>query len=166
MRQLFDEHARHEQHRKHSNRHSSSQLYSDAKHSSVDENIFGPSSLTSGLGARNLDFERAKQKFDRPNNSSSRNPKKARNFSSFLKFSNKKSDPSPVDNEVYSSPRTSQYMEDDVNQMKLNNCDDATDRKKNAYMNSSMNLDGLKVSEDDDDVSRRVTGMSKLSQFV
>lgn len=72
----------------------------------------------------------------------------------------------PVDNEDYSSPRNSQYMEDDVNQMKLNNCDDLAERKTNAYMNSSMNLDGLKVSEDDDDVSRSVSGISKLSQFV
>lgn len=153
MRQLFDDQAR-DQHKRHGSRHSS-HVYADAKRSSIDENIFGPSSLAS-LGAmppvaRNLEFERVKQKFDRPTtSSSSRNPKKTRNFSSFLKFNNKRSDPSPVD--AYNSPRNSQYLEID---MKSNENESLSARKKNdAFMHSSINIDGFKVSEaeDDDDV--------------
>lgn len=180
MRQLFDEQAREQAHRRHG-RHSSSQaqaVYADAKRSSVDESIFGPSSLTSQSNMpmpiqRNYDFERAKQKFDRPTtSSSSRNPKKARNFSSFLKFNNKRSDPSPVDNECYgNSPRNSQYLDDDAlaahmadvgGDMKRHNHDKRM--KNDSYMQSSINLDGFKVSEDDDDVSK--TGKSRSSQFV
>lgn len=139
---------------------SSSQPYADAKRSSVDENIFGPSSLSAITGAsaiassRNLDFERAKQKFDRPITSSSSRNKKTRNFSSFLKFSNKRSDPSPSDNDVYSSPRNSQYIDGELTELKLNDNECLVGHKKKDYMNSSMNLDGLKVSEDDDDVSK------------
>lgn len=166
---MFDDQAR-DQHKRHGSRHSS-HVYADAKRSSVDENIFGPSSLAS-LGAmpaiRNLKFERAKQKFDRPTtSSSSRNPKKARNFSSFLKFNNKRSDPSSVDNVGNSSPRTSQYLEGngEVADIKLCENENLSARKKNdAYMHSSINLDGFKVSEDDDDVSR--CGDMKLSSFV
>lgn len=153
-------------------------MYADAKRSSVDESIFGPSSLTSSNVIpvqRNYDFERAKQKFDRPttSSSSSRNPKKARNFSSFLKFNNKRADPSPVENESYSSLRNSQYLDGDsgvgINSgkvdAKMHNNENVLARKKNdAYMHSSINLDGFKVSEDDDDVSKG--GKLRNSQFV
>lgn len=122
---------------------------------------------------RNIEFERVKQKFDKPSNatgSSARN-KKARNFSSFLKFSNKRSECVPNETDASKLVSAGNGMNDDtsiganVNEKIKTNERLTVNKKKDAYMNSSMNLDGLKVSEDDDDdVSRRCdeTWRSKL----
>lgn len=177
LRQLFDDNSRHHaEHKKHHSTHRRSGIYADAKPTMVgDENIL---ELKNGNGhqshsilsaaipsTRNIEFERVKQKFDKPSNatgSSARN-KKARNFSSFLKFSNKRNECVP--NETDASKLSNTVIavavngtSEDVsiglaatNDKVMTNERLTVNKKKDAYMNSSMNLDGLKVSEDDDD---------------
>lgn len=170
MRQLFDDNSRHENKKNH--RHSA--IYSDAKHTTtLDENIFNcknghhqsQSIVTAAIpSSRHPDFERVKQKFDKPNtsnspSSSTRNSKKTRNFSSFLKFNNKRNETTamPIDNSCDAANKltnNSNLMEscDSVDSTKAIAGDSLINNKKiDAYMNSSMNIDGLKVSEDDDD---------------
>lgn len=177
LRQLFDDNSRHHgEQKKHQSSHRRSGIYADAKPTTVvDENILemknghghqSHSILTAAIpSTRNIEFERVKQKFDKPSNatgSSARN-KKARNFSSFLKFSNKRNECVP--NETDASKLSNTAMAVTVNSASedvpigLGVANDkvktnerlTVNKKKDAYMNSSMNLDGLKVSEDDDD---------------
>lgn len=179
LRQLFDDNSRHHaEHKKHHSSHRRSGIYADAKPTTaIDENIFelknpnGNSHQSQSIvsaaipSTRNIEFERVKQKFDKPTNatgSSARN-KKARNFSSFLKFSNKRSecvpnetDASKLSNTVMAAAAVNGLNEDASNGLcgneKIKTNERLTvNKKKDAYMNSSMNLDGLKVSEDDDD---------------
>lgn len=218
LRQLFDDNSRHE-HKRHSRQSSqpsaSHNHYNEMKHTSLDENIFEMKSIGvggSGVGAvngrhhqpqslsgltgssnipsaRNIDFERVKQKFDKPltsgsaigssaipssSSSSTRNSKKSRNFSSFLKFNSRKTDSPPNDTETnkLSRNRNNNNNNSTSNNNNINNNInfDSNDfnkentidklllselnQKKENYMNSSFNLDALKVSEDDDDVSK------------
>lgn len=180
LRQLFDDNSRHENKKNH--RHSA--IYADAKHTSLDENIFdykngggigggdghhqSHSIVTAAIPSnRHPDFERVKQKFDRPNlsnspsSSSTRNGKKTRNFSSFLKFSNKRSDSlqsTPNDNNccdvTTKIPNNLNLTEsiDSIDSTKAMVGDTSSINKKlDAYMNNSINIDGLKVSDDDGD---------------
>lgn len=176
LRQLFDDTSRHHEHKRHhhsSSHHRRSAIYADAKPTTatIDDNLFDLKT-TNGNGhasshsmvvspsampnVRNPEFERVKQKFDKPANatgSSTRN-KKARNFSSFLKFSNKRNElvPNETDASKLSNAAVDVVLTDDVPTDKMKTNERLTgNKKKDAYMNSSMNLDGLKVSEDDDD---------------
>lgn len=215
LRQLFDDNSRaeHKRHSRQASQPTASHNYIDTKHISLDENMYEMKS-TGGVGvvgvnmrhlhhhhqphsmpgittasnipsARNIDFERAKQKFDKPittgataassaihqqssSSSSSRNNKKSRNFSSFLKFNSRKTESPPPSEKAENDKQTTTKNQNNNNN---NNNFDSNDfgkqntidklilndgllnQKKEAYMNSSMNLDGLKVSEDDDDVS-------------
>lgn len=161
LRQLFDDHSRHHHDDKKgkTNRHSS--VYSDAKFSGTDDVVCNPKASRqqmasmSSSASRNIDFERVKQKFDKPvsTGSSSRN-KKARNFSSFLKFTNKRNETETYD--VGSKKFTSESSKTHDDHCDILNAKKFTDtslgeNKKDSYMNNSINLDGLKVSEDDDD---------------
>lgn len=188
LRQLFDENSRAENKKNH--RHSA--IYADAKHTSLDESIFdykggyhqSQSIVMAAIpNSRNPDFERVKQKFDKPNvtnspssSSNTRNGKKARNFSSFLKFNNKRTDSIPSTNcDVASKmPNNSNLTEsiDSVDSTKAVAGDSLSNKKIDAYMHSSINIDGLKVS-DDDEVSiwcshQRLSSMPSidLSLFV
>lgn len=188
LRQLFDDNSRHHaEHKKHHSSHRRSGIYADAKPTTVaEEDIL---ELKNGIGhqshsiltaaiptTRNIEFERVKQKFDKPSNatgSSARN-KKARNFSSFLKFSNKRNECVP--NETDASKLSNTAMAIAVNgtsedvSIGLGATNDkvktnerlTVKKKKDAYMNSSMNLDGLKVSEDDDDEDVSTTFKRKM----
>lgn len=174
LRQLFDDSSRHES--KKSHRHSA--IYSDAKHTIADEIVYNGktnhhqslSIVTAAIpSSRHPDFERVKQKFDKPmashspSSSSTRSGKKTRNFSSFLKFNNKRNEPIPVINDPsnhcdaiggkHMSNTPSLLMEscDSVDSTQAIAGDGLMGKKIDAYMNSSMNIDGLKVSEDDDD---------------
>lgn len=172
LRQLFDDNSRHES--KKSHRHSA--IYSDAKHTIADESLYNgktshhqsQSILTAAIPtSRHPDFERVKQKFDKPlsshsPSSSTRSGKKTRNFSSFLKFNNKRNEPIPMggnepanhsDGIKQLSNNNALLMEscDSVDSTKAMAGDGLIGKKIDAYMNSSMNIDGLKVSEDDDD---------------
>lgn len=172
LRQLFDDNSRHEN-RKNLNRDSA--IYGDAKHTSLHENIFdcknyhrqSQSIVTAAIPTSRSDFERVKQKFDKPNasnspSSSSRNNKKARNYSSFLKFNNKRSESVPNESVGHEGPtKVPQNISltesvDSIDSTKAIVGDSLTNKKKDVYMNSSMNLDGLKVSEDEDDVSNKM----------
>lgn len=179
MRQLFDDNTRHDHKKHHSNRHSA--IYSDAKHTSIDENLFElknghqSQSIIAAVvpSTRNIDFERVKQKFDKPNtstSSASRNNKKARNFSSFLKFSSKRAEVTSTNNDVDSIKiiNNNVNLSDSIESSdKLILNDSLVTKNKDAYMNSSMNLDGLKVSEDDDDdnVSKCYCKLTKLRAY-
>lgn len=114
---------------------------------------------------RNPDFERVKQKFDKPtvtnsassSSSNTRNGKKARNFSSFLKFNNKRSDTISSsnglnDNVASKVPNNLNLTEsiDSVDSTKAVAGDSLSNKKIDAYMHSSINIDGLKVSDDDE----------------
>lgn len=171
LRLLFDDNSRHEN--KKSHRHSA--IYSDAKHTLADENIYNGKSnhhqshsiVTAAIPtSRHPDFERVKQKFDKPlsshsPSSSTRSGKKTRNFSSFLKFNNKRNEPIAIisdttnhcDAIIKQMPNSSLLMEscDSVDSTQAMAGDGLMGKKIDAYMNSSMNIDGLKVSEDDDD---------------
>lgn len=189
LRQLFDDNSRAENRKNH--RHSA--IYADAKHTSLDESIFdnykgigiGGGGGGGGSGyhqsqtqsqsqsivmaaipsTRNPDFERVKQKFDKPivtntassSSSNTRNGKKARNFSSFLKFNNKRSDTIPSSNGLNDSvaskvPNNSNLTEsiDSVDSTKAIAGDSLSNKKIDAYMHSSINIDGLKVSDDEE----------------
>ncbi|XP_055323883.1 coiled-coil domain-containing protein 102A isoform X2 [Sitodiplosis mosellana] len=179
LRQLFDENSRADN--KKSHRHSA--IYTDAKHTSLDESIFDYKNGGGGGGgggggiyhqsqsivmaaiplSRHSDFERVKQKFDKPisshsPSSSTRNGKKARNFSSFLKFSNKRGDSIPSSNCDISQtqnnklPNNSKLTEsiDSVDSTKAIAGDSLSNKKIDAYMHSSINIDGLKVSDDEE----------------
>lgn len=186
LRQLFDDNSRAENRKNH--RHSA--IYADAKHTSLDESIFdnykgiGIGNGGGGSGyhqsqaqsqsqsivmaaipsTRNPDFERVKQKFDKPSvtnsassSSSTRNGKKARNFSSFLKFNNKRSDTITSSNGLNDSvaskvPNNSNLTEsiDSVDSTKAVAGDSLSNKKIDAYMHSSINIDGLKVSDDEE----------------
>lgn len=176
LRQLFDDNSRHHaEHKKHHSSHRRSGIYADAKPTTaIDENLLELKNANQSLSivtaaipsTRNIEFERVKQKFDKPPNatgSSARN-KKARNFSSFLKFSNKRNecvpnetDASKLSNTVMAAAINGSSMNEDAsiglgaNEKTKTNERLTVNKKKDAYMNSSMNLDGLKVSEDDDD---------------
>lgn len=116
------------------------QSYYDAKTSAADENI-----LETKIGlSRNIDFERAKQKFDKPTSLRLNKIHQVK--------------PTNYTKSGYSGVRAS----DGVGKVVKHSTTDGTAQlyesnnsrgsKKDAYMNSSMNLDELKVS--DDDVSR------------
>lgn len=174
LRQLFDDSSRHHaEHKKHHSSHRRSGVYADAKSTTaIDENIFEMKNTNGSSGhqsqsiamaliptTRNIEFERVKQKFDKPSNatgSSARN-KKARNFSSFLKFSNKRNECVPNETDASKLVNAVNGMSEDApiganaNEKIKTNERLTVNKKKDAYMNSSMNLDGLKVSEDDDD---------------
>lgn len=172
LRQLFDDNSRHESKKAH--RHSA--IYSDAKHTVADENVYNGKSnhqqsqsivMAAIPTSRHPDFERVKQKFDKPlpshsPSSSTRSGKKTRNFSSFLKFNNKRNEPAAINIEPIATNHCdggkqmanhSLLMEscDSVDSTKAVAGDGMIGKKIDAYMNSSMNIDGLKVSEDDDD---------------
>lgn len=172
LRQLFDDNSRHESKKAH--RHSA--IYSDAKHTVADENVYNgksnhqqsPSIVMAAIPtSRHPDFERVKQKFDKPlpshsPSSSTRSGKKARNFSSFLKFNNKRNEPATMIVEPIATNHCDVGKQMANNSLLMESCDsvDSTKavagdgmigKKIDAYMNSSMNIDGLKVSEDDDD---------------
>lgn len=168
LRQLFDDNSRAENKKNH--RHSA--IYADAKHTSLDESVFdykggyhqSQSIVMAAIppSSRNPDFERVKQKFDKPtaaNSSSSsssntRNGKKTRNFSSFLKFNNKRTDSIPSHNGDITSkiPNNSNLTEsiDSVDSAKAIAGDSLSNKKIDAYMHSSINIDGLKVSDDEE----------------
>lgn len=192
LRQLFDDNSRHHaEHKKHHSSHRRSGIFADAKPTTaIDEHIF---ELKGGNGhqtqsivtaaiptTRNIDFERVKQKFDKPSNatgSSTRN-KKARNFSSFLKFSNKRNECVPNETDASKLSNTAlaavNGLNDDpsiglsMNEKIKTNERLTVNKKKDAYMNSSMNLDGLKVSEDDDDddVSSNAAALNLCISFI
>lgn len=179
LRQLFDDNSRAENNKR-IHRHSA--IYADSKHTSLDESIFDYKGNGGGGGSgcgsiyhqsqsivmaaipstRHPDFERVKQKFDKPNvNSSSsssntRNGKKVRNFSSFLKFTNKRSDSNPSSNCDIASqnklPNNLNLTEsiDSVDSTKAISGDSLNNKNIDAYMHSSINIDGLKVSDDDE----------------
>lgn len=208
LRQLFDENSRAENRKNH--RHSA--IYADAKHTSLDESIFdnykgvgvggGGGSGGGGCGGyhqsqtqsqsivmaaipstRNPDFERVKQKFDKPNvtnspsssSSNTRNGKKARNFSSFLKFNNKRCERSDSmassngvnDNTASKIPNSSNLTEsiDSVDSTKAVAGDSLSNKKIDVYMHSSINIDGLKVS-DDEEVSIVVVAVHLFVLFM
>lgn len=183
LRQLFDENSRAENRKNH--RHSA--IYADAKHTSLDESIFDNYKGLGGIGAgggggsaynqsqsivlaaipstRNPDFERVKQKFDKPNvahspslssSSNTRNGKKARNFSSFLKFSNKRSDSIASSNgggDVGSKMQNNANLSESIDMVDCSKAvagDNLSNKKIDAYMHSSINIDGLKVSDDEE----------------
>lgn len=162
---MFDENSRCDNRRSH--RHSA--IYADAKHTSLDESIFdykggchqSHSIIMAAIppSSRNPDFERVKQKFDKPNvlnspSSSSRNGKKTRNLSSFLKFNNKRTDSIPSTNGDVATkvPNNSNLTEsiDSVDSTKAIAGDSLSNKKIDAYMHSSINIDGLKVSDDEE----------------
>lgn len=170
LRQLFDDNSRCDN--KKSHRHSA--IYADAKHTSLDESILdykggyhhqSQSIVMAAIpSSRHPDFERVKQKFDKPiasnspsssASSNTRNGKKARNFSSFLKFSNKRTtDSIPSNCDVVSQkvPNSSNLTEsiDSVDSTKAIAGDILSNKKMDAYMHSSINIDGLKVSDDEE----------------
>ncbi|XP_031618406.1 coiled-coil domain-containing protein 102A isoform X3 [Contarinia nasturtii] len=181
LRQLFDDNSRIDNNKK-IHRHSA--IYADAKHTSLDESIFDYKGNGGGGGgrdgggiyhqsqsivmaaipsSRHPDFERVKQKFDKPvsnstsSSSNTRNGKKARNFSSFLKFSNKRGDSIPTSSNCDISsqnklPNNSNLTEsiDSVDSTKAIAGDSLSNKKIDAYMHSSINIDGLKFSDDDE----------------
>lgn len=178
LRQLFDDNTRQENKRNH--RHSA--IYGDAKHTTLDENVFeykigqhhqSQSVVTAAIpSTRHPNFERVKQKFDRPNisnspSSSTRNGKKTRNFSSFLKFNSKRSDSiqsTPNDNSCDVATKISNTNPnpnntnsnltesiDSIDSTKAIAGDASLNKQIDAYMNNSLNIDGFKVSEDDSD---------------
>lgn len=190
MRQLFDDNSRLDNNKK-NHRHSA--IYADAKHTSLDESIFdykgnGGGGRDAGIyhqsqsivmaaipSSRHPDFERVKQKFDKPNASNStssssnaRNAKKARNFSSFLKFSNKRGDSIPTSSNCDNSsqnklPNNSILTEsiDSVDSTKAIAGDSLSNKKIDAYMHSSINIDGLKFSDDDEvSIERKINSTS------
>lgn len=164
LRQLFDENSRNENQKKH---HRHSAIYADAKHTSLDESIFdykaayhqSQSIVMAAIpSTRHPDFERVKQKFDKPNvsnspsSSNTRNGKKARNFSSFLKFSNKRNDSiSSTNCDIVSKMPNPNLTEsiDSIESTKAIAGDSLSNKKIDAYMHSSINIDGLKVSDDE-----------------
>lgn len=170
LRQLFDDNSRCDN--KKSHRHSA--IYADAKHTSLDESILdykgvgyhqsqSQSIVMAAIpSSRHPDFERVKQKFDKPNlsnspsqSSNTRNGKKARNFSSFLKFSNKRSDPNATTNCDVSTQNISNNSNltesiDSVDSTKAIAGDSLSNKTIDAYMHSSINIDGLKVSDDEE----------------
>lgn len=161
---MFDDNSRCDNRRSH--RHSA--IYADAKHTSLDESIFdykgnyhqSQSIIMAAIpSSRNPDFERVKQKFDKPNvsnspSSSSRNGKKTRNFSSFLKFNNKRTDSMASTNGDVTTkpPNNSNLTEsiDSVDSIKAIAGDSMNNKNIDAYMHSSINIDGLKVSDDEE----------------
>lgn len=167
---MFDDNSRADN--KKSHRHSA--IYADAKHTSLDESIFDYKGDAQSIqsqsivmaaipSSRHPDFERVKQKFDKPisshsPSSSTRNGKKARNFSSFLKFSNKRTESIPSSNGDISQtqnnkmPNNSNLTEsiDSVDSTKVMAGDSMSNKKIDAYMHSSINIDGLKVSDDEE----------------
>lgn len=177
LRQLFDDNSRIDN--KKSHRHSA--IYADAKHTSLDESIFDYKSSGGGGGgiyhqsqsivmaaipsSRHPDFERVKQKFDKPISSHSpssssnvRNGKKARNFSSFLKFSNKRGGGDSIQssncdtssqNKIPNNTNLTESI-DSVDSTKAIAGDSLSNKKIDAYMHSSINIDGLKVSDDEE----------------
>lgn len=116
------------------------QSYYDAKTSAADENI-----LESKIGlSRNIDFERAKQKFDKPTS---------------LRL-NKIHQVKPTNHQKsnYSGGMRTNHSDGmgkngkhatDGNSGQMYESNNSRGSKKDAYMNSSMNLDELKVSDDD-----------------
>ncbi|KAJ6641382.1 Coiled-coil domain-containing protein 102A [Pseudolycoriella hygida] len=137
LRQLFDS-SRYEFKRNVSP--GQAQSYFDAKTSAADENI-----LDTKIGlSRNIDFERAKQKFDKP--TSLRLNKihqvKTTNYTkSGYSGGMRSSHNDGVGKNVKHSTEGNGQLYESNN---------SRGSKKDAYMNSSMNLDELKVSEDDD----------------
>lgn len=197
LRQLFDDNSRreHKRHSRQASQPTASHIhYNDVKHTSLDETIFEMKSISGGAvngrhhlpqsnipSARNIDFERVKQKFDKPvtskavvvasavpssSSSSTRNSKKSRNFSSFLKFNSRKTDSPPNDTETNKLSRNQSNINNNNNNNNFDsndfNKENTIDKillselnlKKETFMSSSFNLDALKVSEDDDDVSK------------
>lgn len=164
LRQLFDDSSRHHDEKKHkTNRHSSS--FSDAKYSGVDDRLFESKgshqaasvTVSAVQPIRNIEFERVKQKFDKPatsaTGSSTRN-KKARNFSSFLKFTNKRNDIDTNETDASKLSNSNGKAHDEI--VKTADVDKGNEcyivaSKKESFMSNSMNLDGLKVSDNDDD---------------
>lgn len=122
------------------------QSYYDAKTSAADENI-----LESKIGlSRNIDFERAKQKFDKP--TSLRLNKihqvKSTNYTKTGYSGGMRTNHSDGVGKVVKNP-----IDGNGPPYESNN---SRGSKKDAYMNSSMNLDELKVSDDDVSSSKRV----------
>lgn len=164
MRQLFDDNSRHHDDKKHKvNRHSSN--YNDAKFSGADDRLFESKSthqtasvtVTAMQPIRNMEFERVKQKFDRPTSStgSSTRNKKARNFSSFLKFSNKRNEIDTNETDASKLSNSNNKTHDELTKPteaeRTNECFVIATKKESFIMSNSMNLDGLKVSDNDDD---------------
>lgn len=115
------------------------QSYYDAKTSAADENI-----LESKIGlARNIDFERAKQKFDKP--TSLRLNKihqvKPTNYTKSGHSGGGLRNNDGVGKVVKHSAEGNGQLYESNN---------SRGSKKEAYMHTSMNLDELKVSEDED----------------
>lgn len=135
-----------------------SAAYSDAKQSSMDENVFESSKIVGG-GARNFDFERAKQKFDKPTSLRLSNKAIATKqmLGNFLKMGQSCGPPSSSSSvvPVSAKPRNDGGV----------TCGGGGGGggKKDRYnnMNSSLNLDELKVS-DDDDVSKLLVNVSEV----
>lgn len=128
LRQLFDS-SRYEY--KRNVNPGQAQSYYDAKTSAADENI-----LETKIGlTRNIDFERAKQKFDKPTS---------------LRL-NKIHQVKPT-NYTKSGGYSGGMRTNQSDSVGKKHASDGS--KKDAYMNSSMNLDELKVS--DDDVSKKL----------
>lgn len=121
-----------------------SAAYSDAKQSSMDENVFESSKIGHVVGGRNFDFERAKQKFDKPTSLRLSNKAMATKqmLGNFMKMG-QSCGPSSGIVPVSAKPRNDSGVTG------------GGGGKKDKYnnMNSSLNLDELKVS-DDDDVSK------------
>lgn len=132
----------------------------------VDENMFMEKSALS----RNYDFEKAKQKFDKPTSLklsklTHQTPKQF--LGNFLKLGNNNSSSSSsskIINNSCSSSSNNCGVGGDSNKGKIlnenclmqyddNNCRSGgggSGSKKDSFMNNSLNLDELKVSEDDD----------------
>ena len=146
LRQLFDS-SKYEYKRNFNSQIQQTSSYADAKQSAIDENVL---ESKIGLQSRNIDFERAKQKFDKPTSlrlTKCHQVKQSR-------YNNSSSKRGDV-NSVVDLPNTKIGKHSNemgggvVEQLYENNV--RTNRSKKDYiMTTSMNLDELKVSEDDD----------------
>lgn len=117
----------------------------------VDENMFVEKSALS----RNYDFERAKQKFDKPTSlklTKITTPKQL--LGNFLKLGNNNCSSSSSSSKTGGGDGKGKILNDQhLMQYDENNCKSGSGgggSKKDSFMNNSLNLDELKVSEDDD----------------
>ncbi|XP_037909207.1 coiled-coil domain-containing protein 102A isoform X2 [Hermetia illucens] len=150
LRQLFDDN-RHCFNNAEIKRHNDkqpnlSQSYFDAKQSHADENIFESKS-------RNIDFERVKQKFDNPHHRERSSSNKFNNNYNNSKMSNSsKRSSASVDGSMLSGAASNdmQSQKHSLNETIQFFDEHSRSSKREVYSRNSINLDGLKVSEDED----------------
>lgn len=127
-----------------------SSAYSDAKQSAIDENVL---ESKIGMSSRtNIDFERAKQKFDKPTSLRLNNKafQTKQMLGNFLKLG--QSNGAAVASKRLVESAHGDFMGKSKNTTNIDGSGGVVGSSKKEYfnMNSSLNLDELKVSEDDD----------------